>query len=198
MEDTGAIGHWKPGSMMPVKYDQARCCRELIVKKDIFDRLAKGFRPGDKFELPRIEEPEMPPQEPQNETNAEKILKIATPVRKTVSAMESILTAAPLGKAYSVLLNTKSKVLHRMDDEGQTTVCPYVRSIAAPHYLMQQGVPAEYKEYDQCPKCWWAPAKKILEDVEWDIPDDGEVSEASSSSGTTTEGDLTDGADSEP
>ena len=53
MENRRFLGHWGPSSGVPLQYDQAKCCSELLIKDRIWKRMEAGFQPGKDFELPK-------------------------------------------------------------------------------------------------------------------------------------------------
>ena len=50
------MGHWAKGSRVPLQYDQARCCTELLVKARVRDAMKDGFVAAGTFEMPAFRE----------------------------------------------------------------------------------------------------------------------------------------------
>eukprot|EP00972_Heterocapsa_arctica_P014998 2210712-Heterocapsa_arctica.AAC.1 len=62
MHHRRALGHWGHKSMMPVRYDQSRCCAELLAKQKLWDALKGGFKAAADFRVPAT--PGQAPQTP--------------------------------------------------------------------------------------------------------------------------------------
>ena len=52
LEERTALGHWKPGSLMPNLYDRAVCATELKLRNKILEEIKAGWEPVHAFEIP--------------------------------------------------------------------------------------------------------------------------------------------------
>ena len=52
-----ALGRWAVGSTMPDSYDRNDCVTELNIRRSILDKIGDGWRPTDKFEVPKGDRP---------------------------------------------------------------------------------------------------------------------------------------------
>ena len=142
-----AMGHWAPGSTMPLTYDRSRCTGELIVKHRIAERLKAGFEPGGPYELPREETREDTEEEEQREEENPRI--------------------------FQCLLNSNTGTLHQLaGGEDFKTVCPYVPDPTRPNYTVTCLTQDQAKRNTRCPRCW---GQTPIELPEWEnVPDEGE------------------------
>ena len=142
-----SLGHWGPNSLMPIRYDQARCATELAAKKVLWQTLAGGFTPSGDFEVPDIENCRQTWQKFQKPEEK----KGGVPVEK--SAAEA--SAKPLVCTDQYLLNMKSMMAHKLQP-GNTrqTLCPYVRKAEAAHYKWWPAADGVPKAFIQCATCW--------------------------------------------
>ena len=158
METRRFLGHWGQASGVPLQYDQAKCCSELLIKDRIWQRMANGFVPGKDFELPRNNG---------EQQSVEKVLLAPTATRTTTPKIIPRRTEQP----QRLLLNTKSRMIHLMRPTGDGTVCPYVRNPQAAHFKQEKGRPEDYAEYQKCPRCHESMAG-LIADVEWEIKEE--------------------------
>ena len=149
-----AMGHWGPHSGMPVRYDQSRCCTELLAKQKVWDLLSAGFSPVQDFEVPAL--PDISEQARELEAQA----ATRSAVRKT-KRMKTVTSIDD--NAIAVLINNRSKVLHRVrpNSECRQTICSYVRSPYEEHYELTTESAECLHLYIRCVGCWSSNAENL-------------------------------------
>jgi hypothetical protein len=156
LEEKRSLGRWGPNSSMPLKYDQAHCVTELLLKQDILGRLATGFVPAAPFELPEI---------PPSGRSA------GSPAAKRASKQKG-RPALCCKAVRNLVLNTSTKTLHLEHDEVEgKCLCSFRWADAKSHVERTPGSRDEFGEYAACPICWGKPP-----------PDDTDLARSESSS----------------
>ena len=181
MEQRRTLGHWGPNSNMPVRYDQARCCTELRMKADIWQRLALGWEPAKDFHIPT-------PPEIQKTTADMKVQR--------QERMQSKDTTAQGDKdEVHIIINHKSMMVHRADPlDSEKSACQYARVMRA-HYDSTTEAKGNLTLYTRCmaPACFGKPCAELPKWSSDEASDDGSstgtharVSSSDGSSGTNS------------
>ena len=181
MEQRRTLGHWGPSSNMPVRYDQARCCTELRMKADIWQRLALGWEPVEDFHIPE------PPDIQRTTEDMEKQRQ------KWMDAKASTTKAEQ--DAVQILINHKSMMVHRSDTEDPNkSACQYARVHRA-HFEATTEHKDNLTLYTRCmaPTCFGKPCADLPKWSSEEASDDGssagthaKVSTSEGSSGTNS------------
>ena len=136
LEQRRTLGHWGPNSNMPVRYDQARCCTELKMKGEIWQRLAGGWKPAQDFHLPAVADIQHAAQE------------MHTQRQKWHETTKST-TDQEADQAH-VIINHKSMMLHRASPgDPRKSACPYARTQRA-HMQATTEVKENLNMYTRC------------------------------------------------
>ena len=115
VEQRRTLGHWGPNSHMPVRYDQARCCTELKMKSELWQRLAGGWEPAKDFHIPTPAEV----QAVSADMVAQRQLWHLHKANSTEKEADSL----------KVIINHRSMMLHRAcADDPMVSACPHARS----------------------------------------------------------------------
>ena len=140
IEQRRTLGHWGPRSNMPVQYDQARCCTELLMKSNLWDRIAGGFEPAKDFHIP-------------TSTEVQAVADAMHTERKawTTNTKQQQETG---DEEAMIVINHKSMVVHKADPEDPTkSSCQYAR-VQKPHIEAATEDTTRLTMYIRCLACF--------------------------------------------
>eukprot|EP00959_Pyramimonas_sp_CCMP1952_P025979 545418-Pyramimonas_sp.AAC.1 len=186
-EEVAAVGHWAEGSRVPLQYDQARCCTELLVKARVRDAMKGGFMAAGSFEVPTFgagcaassqtcasaADPEKERQDESAEGHGQAAGAVAPASAQTASRDQ-----VP-GEFW--IWNERSALMHKSHPTDHArSKCTYVKDFSSkPHFTVvspdDTGI-----EWTLCRACFGPPVDVAI--PEWQIPeDDASGAEASAS-----------------